>query len=61
MATKAIQGFDLTHQLVRLKTVKNLHDAEVELIMRTLVENVQTYDQVVEVCFELRKHSYELH
>ena len=49
MATKAIQGFDLTHQLVRLKTVKNLHDAEVELIMRTLVENVQTYDQVVEV------------
>lgn len=50
IATKPIQGFDLTHQLVRLKTVKNLPDAEVDLIMRTLVENVQTYDQVVEVC-----------
>jgi hypothetical protein len=26
-----------------------MHDAEVELIMRTLVNSVQTYDQVVEV------------
>ncbi|KAI5121699.1 hypothetical protein M0805_002092 [Coniferiporia weirii] len=49
LISKPIQGFDLYHQLVRLKIAKNMHDQEVELIMRTLAENVQTYDQVVEL------------
>lgn len=33
-----------------------MQDAEVELIMRTLVNSVQTYDEVVEVCGLLRMH-----
>ena len=49
IATKSIQGFDLYHQLVRLKTVKNMTDPEIEVIMQTLLDSVQTYDQVVEV------------
>ena len=49
LATNAIRGFDIHHQLWRLRNVKHMQDAEVELIMRTLVDAVQTYDQVVEV------------
>jgi hypothetical protein len=49
IATKAIQGFDLYHQLYRLKNARNMSEAEAELITRTLVENVHSYDQVVEV------------
>ncbi len=45
----AIQGFDVVHQLWRLRNTKSMSEAEVELIMRTMAENVQTYDQVVEV------------
>lgn len=44
-----IRGFDLLHQLTRLRIVKNLSDSEVELIVRTLADNVRTYEQVVEV------------
>jgi hypothetical protein len=49
LETDAIQGVDLYHQLSRLRHGKNLPDAEVELMMRTFAENLQTYDQVVEV------------
>ena len=45
----AIQGFDVLHQLMRLRFSKNISDAEVELIMRTIAENVKTYEQVIEV------------
>lgn len=55
LATKPIQGFDLYHQIVRMKTAKNMLDQEVELIMRSLAENVQTYEQVVEVGATVRK------
>jgi hypothetical protein len=48
-ATSAIRGFDIHHQLWRLRNVKHMQDAEVELIMRTLVNAVQTYDQAVEL------------
>ncbi|KAF9225807.1 spindle pole body interacting protein [Gyrodon lividus] len=48
-ATNAIQGFDLLHQLSRLRLVKNIPDAEVELIVRTIADNVQSYEQVVEL------------
>jgi hypothetical protein len=47
--TKAIQGFDLLHQLSRMRHAKNVSDGEVDLIIRTLVDSVQTYEQVVEV------------
>lgn len=49
LATDAIQGVDIYHQLSRLRHGKNLPDAEVELMMRTFAENLQNYDQVVEV------------
>ena len=49
LLTDAIQGVDIHHQLSRLRHGKNLSDAEVELMMRTFAENLQNYDQVVEV------------
>ncbi|KAI6124424.1 docking domain of Afi1 for Arf3 in vesicle trafficking-domain-containing protein [Pisolithus croceorrhizus] len=48
-ATNSIKGFDLTHQLSRLRFGKNLPDVEVELIMRKIAENVRSYEQVVEL------------
>ena len=49
LTTDAIQGADIYHQLLKLRHGKNLPDAEVELIIRTFAENLQNYDQVVEV------------
>ncbi|KAH9973799.1 spindle pole body interacting protein [Lactifluus volemus] len=49
LATCAIRGFDIHYQLWRLRNAKHMQDAEVELIMRTMVDSVQTYDQVVEL------------
>ncbi|KAI0044953.1 spindle pole body interacting protein [Auriscalpium vulgare] len=57
LSTNAIQGFDVLHQLWRLRQVKQMQDAEVELIMRTLLESVQTYEQVVELLAFLPQHS----
>ncbi|KAF8524403.1 spindle pole body interacting protein [Hysterangium stoloniferum] len=57
METRAIQGFDLSHQLWRMRHAKNMPDAEVELIMRTLVDSVQTYEQVVELLSQLPPHA----
>lgn len=37
------------HQLSRLRLVKNLPDAEVELIVRSIAENLRSSEQVVEV------------
>jgi hypothetical protein len=48
---RPIQGFDLAHQVWRLRHSKNMSDREVELVMRTIMEHVQTYEQVVEVQF----------
>jgi hypothetical protein len=49
-AADAIQGFDLAHQLSRLRLARNLGDSEAELIVRTIAENVRSYEHVVEVC-----------
>jgi hypothetical protein len=49
VANSALQGFDFGHQIYRFRVVKNMPDAEVELIMRTLLDNVKSYEQVVEV------------
>ncbi|KAJ6546440.1 mesa protein [Mycena vulgaris] len=52
----AIQGFDVAHQLFRLRNAKSMSEAEVSAIMRTLAENVKTYDQVVELLAYLMPH-----
>lgn len=49
LTTDAIQGVDIYHQLLRLRHGKHLADTEVELMMRTFAENLQSYDQVIEV------------
>ncbi|KAJ7803801.1 stabilization of polarity axis-domain-containing protein [Mycena olivaceomarginata] len=53
---KAHLGFDMSHQLFRMRNAKTLSDPEVSAIMRTLVENVKTYDQVVELLAYLMFH-----
>jgi hypothetical protein len=45
----AIRGFDVLHQLIRLKHAKSMSDSEVSTIMRTLADNTKSYEQVVEV------------
>ncbi|KAG2154286.1 docking domain of Afi1 for Arf3 in vesicle trafficking-domain-containing protein [Suillus bovinus] len=56
-ATAAIQGFDLSHQLLRLRLVKNLPDAEVELIVRSIADNLRTYEQMVELLAHMPPHA----
>jgi hypothetical protein len=51
-ATNSVKGFDVLHQLFRLRYAKTISDDEVEFIMRTIAENVQTYDQVIEVSYK---------
>ncbi|KAJ8517912.1 hypothetical protein ONZ45_g4949 [Pleurotus djamor] len=48
-ASNAIKSFDVLHQLFRLRQTKNMSDVEAELIMRAIVDNVRSYDQVLEV------------
>ncbi|KAA1472050.1 spindle pole body interacting protein [Dentipellis sp. KUC8613] len=57
LQTNALQGFDVMHQLWRLRHAKNMCDLEAELIMRSMAENVQTYDQVVELLALSPPHS----
>ncbi|KAJ7122034.1 stabilization of polarity axis-domain-containing protein [Mycena crocata] len=52
----AIQGFDVAHQLFRLRNAKSMSEGEVTTITRTLAENVKTYDQVVELLAYLMPH-----
>jgi hypothetical protein len=48
--SSALQEFDLAHQLWRLRHGRNLPDVEVELILRTIADNIRSYDTAVEVC-----------
>ncbi|KAF8586594.1 spindle pole body interacting protein [Ramaria rubella] len=57
VASKAIQGLDLPHQLWRMRHAKNMPDAEVDLILRTLLDSVQTYEQIVELLSLLPPHA----
>ncbi|KIJ32139.1 hypothetical protein M422DRAFT_783555 [Sphaerobolus stellatus SS14] len=57
METQAIQGFDLQHQLWKLRHGKQMPDAEAELIIRTLVDKIQSYEQVVELLSLLPPHA----
>ncbi|KJA19960.1 hypothetical protein HYPSUDRAFT_43867 [Hypholoma sublateritium FD-334 SS-4] len=52
-ANTAIKGFDVLHQLFRLRYTKNMHDSEALTIMRSLAEGVKGYDQVVELLASL--------
>ena len=49
MPSKPIQGFDLFHQLSRLRYAKTISDSEAEWIFRFMTENLHNYDQVTEV------------
>ncbi|KAI0366822.1 spindle pole body interacting protein [Pilatotrama ljubarskyi] len=60
MATNPIQGFDLPHQISRLRFAKNMPDGEAELIFRTIAENLHTYDQVTELLAWLPPHLHGL-
>jgi len=51
------QGFDLVHQIWRLRHAKQMSNNEIELIMRTLVEHIQTYDQIVEFLAHFPTHT----
>ncbi|KAG6813287.1 hypothetical protein H0H92_012442 [Tricholoma furcatifolium] len=55
-ANSSIKGFDVIHQLIRLRHGKGLSDAEATLIMRTLADNVKSYEQVVELLAYLIPH-----
>ena len=57
---RSIQGFDLAHQVWRLRHAKQMSDREVELVLRTIMEHVQTYEQVVEVTL-LQRHGHGRH
>ncbi|KXN90637.1 Protein mesA [Leucoagaricus sp. SymC.cos] len=48
-ASSAIRGFDVLHQLFRVRHGKNMADSEILAIMRALADNVKTYEQVVEL------------
>jgi hypothetical protein len=48
-ASSAIRGFDVLHQLIRLRHTKSMSDAEISTSMRTLADNTKSYEQVVEV------------
>ncbi|KAI0760198.1 spindle pole body interacting protein [Fomes fomentarius] len=60
VATKPIQGFDLGHQLSRLRYAKSISDGEAESIYRVLAENLNTYDQVTELLSCLPPHLHGL-
>ncbi|TBU25631.1 mesa protein [Dichomitus squalens] len=60
LATKPIQGFDLLHQLARLRYAKVISDAEAELIFRSIAENLRTYEQVTELLAWLPPHLHGL-
>jgi hypothetical protein len=52
-ANNSIKGFDVLHQLFRLRYTKNMLDSEALAIMRNLADGVKTYDQVVELLASL--------
>ncbi|KZT66409.1 spindle pole body interacting protein [Daedalea quercina L-15889] len=57
LATDPIQGFDVLHQLYRLRYAKKMSDGEAELIMRTFGANLRTYDQVTQLLAFMPPHT----
>ncbi|KAI0720675.1 mesa protein [Cerioporus squamosus] len=60
LARNPIQGFDLAHQLSRLRYAKSISDGEAELIFRSLAECLHSYDQVTELLSWLPPHLHGL-
>ncbi|EIW66750.1 hypothetical protein TREMEDRAFT_45583 [Tremella mesenterica DSM 1558] len=53
---RAIQGFDVQHQISKLRYAKKMSDAEADDIFLTFAQTVRTYDQVVELLTYLPLH-----
>ncbi|KAJ2918021.1 hypothetical protein MD484_g2386, partial [Candolleomyces efflorescens] len=51
--SSSIKGFDVVHQLMRFRYAKTMSDSEALTIMRTMVENARSYEQVVELLASL--------
>ncbi|WVQ65758.1 uncharacterized protein L199_003936 [Kwoniella botswanensis] len=49
-------GFDVQHQIARLRLAKNMSDAEAEAIFGALNNGIRNYDQVVELLTHLPAH-----
>lgn len=52
----AIKGFDALHNVKRLRMTRSMSNKEAELIFSTMVRQVRTYDQVVELLTYLPMH-----
>lgn len=59
-ASSSIKSIDVLHQVLRLKSSKNISDSEVYLILRTLADNTKTYEQVTEVIRLPNRSSHDL-
>ncbi|ORX40101.1 docking domain of Afi1 for Arf3 in vesicle trafficking-domain-containing protein [Kockovaella imperatae] len=55
MKTRAI-GFDVQHQIARLRLIKNMTDGEAEAIFSCLAAGIRSYEQVVELLTILPSH-----
>ncbi|GAA5849623.1 hypothetical protein JCM8547_000514 [Rhodosporidiobolus lusitaniae] len=51
-----VQGFDLTHQIGRLRQSRQLSQAEARLIFQTLTQAIRTDEQVVSLLAQLPSH-----
>ncbi|GAA5997729.1 AFI1/MesA family protein [Rhodotorula paludigena] len=51
-----VRGFDLTHQIMRLRLSRQLPPAETRLIFQTLAQSVRTDEQVVTLLAQLPSH-----
>jgi hypothetical protein len=61
LATTSLEGFDVAHQLWRLRHARNMSDGEVELILRTIAGKMHSYTPVIEVSRKrVTLHSYLL-
>lgn len=57
--SSVIRGIDLGYQIARLRLGRFVPDAEVQMIIQTLSNNVRTYEQVVEVPLPLQIAFYK--
>ncbi|KAF8893423.1 stabilization of polarity axis-domain-containing protein [Infundibulicybe gibba] len=46
-ANSNVKGFDVLHQLFRLRHAKHMSDGEATLIIKTFADNVKTYEQLL--------------
>ncbi|CDR88476.1 uncharacterized protein SPSC_04303 [Sporisorium scitamineum] len=55
--TQVVRGFDLAHQIGRLRRARKLQVGEADLIFDTIAKSVVTHDQIVEVLALLPPHT----